>query len=236
MIAAMTCRQFDENVEAFLEGALTPEWTAAMRAHAQGCAACGDLLADLRGLSELLAEVPVRAVPAALEAAILQKTLGPRAELTWAATWRSLWAGARQPRFALGFGMMLFVAALGLNLAGVQLRHLRWRELTPARVWEQAEVHVDRWAARGRAYYNDLRVVYEVQATLRRLQRTASATPPPPARDGGDSELLRRPAGLGEEGGIEIGSAATCRTNFAREVAGHISDIDRLTPFAGEES
>jgi anti-sigma factor RsiW len=62
----MSCEQAAQ-VHAYHDGALASPQRAAVEAHLEGCADCRDLLADLRGLSSLIAAAPLAAIsPAAM--------------------------------------------------------------------------------------------------------------------------------------------------------------------------
>ncbi len=72
-----------------------------------------------------------------------------------------------QPRLAMTAAMAFFSIALTLNLTGVRLSALKASDLRPAaieRSFYQANAHVVR-------YYENLRVVYELESRVRDLQR-----------------------------------------------------------------
>lgn len=171
MVIELGCNQFEEAVSDYIEGALTPEVALAMRRHAHQCSACADLLEEVRQALGLLADLPDLETPRHLEARILQRTLAPREALGWGATLAALVRGLMQPRFALGFSMAVFAFALMINAAGINLAHLRWADLAPAQISARMHRSLNRGVARGVAYYNDLRVVYEIQAALHQMRQ-----------------------------------------------------------------
>lgn len=87
-----------------------------------------------------------------------------------------------QPRLAMTAAMAFFSVALTLNLTGVQLTQLRPSDLKPSSLkhdFYEANAHVVR-------YYDNLRVVYELESRVRDLQRsddTPKATPTRTAPD-----------------------------------------------------
>ena len=87
-----------------------------------------------------------------------------------------------QTRFAMTAAMAFFSVALTLNLTGVHLSDLHARDLRPAslrRSFYEAHAHVAR-------YYENLRVVYELESRVRDLQRsgeTESTAPRPAAAE-----------------------------------------------------
>lgn len=190
MAIELGCTQFEEAVSDYIEGALAPDVAMAMRRHAHRCSACAGTLDDVRQALGLLAELPERDIPHRLEARILQRTLAPREALGWQAILRTLGRGLLQPKFVLGFSMAVFAFALVINAAGINLAHLQWTNLTPSRVTVNMRRNLNRTLARGVAYYNDLRVVYEIQAALHQM-RQGDSRPAPDGHDRSERNLNR---------------------------------------------
>ena len=103
---------------------------------------------------------------------------------------------AFQPRYAMTAAMAFFSIALTLNLTGVRLSEVHARDLRPAnlrRGFYEANAHVVR-------YYENLRVVYELESRVRDLQRTGDSDAPLPRSvpaaepDGAGSQESGKPA------------------------------------------
>ena len=80
-----------------------------------------------------------------------------------------------QPRFAMTAAMAFFSVALTLNLTGVRLSDLHAKDLRPSnlrRSFYEANAHVVR-------YYENLRVVYELESRVRDLQHSNDPEPTP---------------------------------------------------------
>lgn len=210
MSEVLNCLEFEERLSDFEEGTLAPEHADAMRQHARACATCAELLAAVRQTAVWLAELPQLEMPPQLVPAILERTMGRRRQqVTWRATLESLGALVWQPRVAMSFGMALFAVAVLLNATGVNLRRLRWSDLTPRQVAITTERGLHRSWARGAKYYNDLKVVYEIQAALHEMWQNPPAQPgngtkhrnanPAPKALRGDGPVLAR-GGTGEAG------------------------------------
>jgi hypothetical protein len=86
-------------------------------------------------------------------------------------------AVARQPRFAMSFGMAFFSLSISLSLAGVKLSDLRHLDLRPTAVRHQY------YEASGKVvkYYENIRFVYESESRLREFKRMMAPTEPAPA-------------------------------------------------------
>jgi hypothetical protein len=111
---------------------------------------------------------------------------------------RSIGHTLLQPRLAMTAAMAFFSIALTLNLAGVRISELRASDLRPSslkRSFYEANAHVVR-------YYDNLRVVYELESRVHDLQNASdsdsdSTTPAPAAAPSSDSTTkpAQKPAG-----------------------------------------
>ena len=85
-------------------------------------------------------------------------------------------AMARQPRFAMSFGMVFFSFSMSLSLAGVKFSDLRHVDLRPSaikRTYYETTGQVVK-------YYENIRFVYEIESRVREFKRvTAPAEPSP---------------------------------------------------------
>jgi hypothetical protein len=85
-----------------------------------------------------------------------------------------LWGTVRQPRFGMSFGMALFSISLLLNVSGIKLQSLAKADLRPAAVVENARMSYYETSARVVKYYENLRLVYELESKVRELKRVAT--------------------------------------------------------------
>jgi hypothetical protein len=94
-----------------------------------------------------------------------------------------------QPRLAMTAAMAFFSFALTLNLTGIKLSALRASDLRPSslkRSFSEANAHVVR-------YYDNLRVVYELESRVHDLQRSSESDTNTPASTPANSNA--KPAG-----------------------------------------
>ncbi len=191
----MQCNEFDQLLSDALDGILTGIQLDRFQAHARSCRACGPLFAEaeagrnwLKGLTEV--EPPV-----SLVANILASTTGvdtqrlravapvrqPRVswlEHVQASFLEPMWAMVRQPRFAMSFGMAFFALSVGLTVVGVKPADLRQISLRPSAIrhtYYNTQARVVR-------YYDNVRLVYEVQAAVRGIKRNLNPAEPGPAK------------------------------------------------------
>jgi hypothetical protein len=91
-------------------------------------------------------------------------------------------AAARQPRFAMSFGMAFFTLSVSLSLAGVRLGDLRHVDLRPSAIRRTY------YETSGRVvkYYENIRFVYEFQARVRQFKEATAPAQPPPEQNNND--------------------------------------------------
>ena len=190
----MQCNEFELLLTDAIDGVLTGTGLDRFQAHAGGCKACGPLLAEaeagrnwLKGLTEV-------EPPASLVTNILASTTGvdtqrlrvnarsSQGRISW---WEHIqgslsgyiepiWATVRQPRFAMSFGMAFFALSVGLTVAGVKPADLGQISLRPSAIRHTYyTTH-----ARVVHYYENVRVVYELEALARQVKRNVAPAEP----------------------------------------------------------
>jgi len=162
-----TCEQTEARLGDYLDGLLDAAERAAFDAHLPSCERCAPLLASVSDLLTNLHSMEEVEPPPRLVYSILDKTLGPRENLTG---WRAVlgWVrGLATPRFA--YGALSFAATfLVLAMAsGFSLRKPKLADLYPAHVYRNADIQAHRVYGRSTKFISDLRVVYEIQARWR---------------------------------------------------------------------
>jgi hypothetical protein len=197
----MQCSEFDALLSQAIDGTLAGARLAAFEAHGRECDLCGPLLQEAeagRAWLKSLAEVEP---PAELVTNILVRTTGIDTArlhaagkavttgwmdrvLGWAETILSpVVAVARQPRFAMSFGMAFFTLSVSMSLAGVKLSDLRHIDLRPSAIRRTY------YETSGRVvkYYENIRFVYEIESRVRQFkQATTPAEQPPAQQDNND--------------------------------------------------
>ena len=188
----MQCNEFDLLLSDALEGVLSGPGLGRFQAHARTCKTCGPLLAEaeagrnwLKGLTEV--EPPASLVPSILASTTgvdsqrLRTAVQPRVswlEHVQASFLEPIWAVVRQPRFAMSFGMAFFALSVSLTMAGVKPADLAQISLRPTairRTYYNTQARVVR-------YYDNVRLVYEVQAAVRGIKRNLNPAEPGPSK------------------------------------------------------
>lgn len=191
----LECEEWEALLADALDGTLTADDQAVFTAHGSNCPACGEILAQAKQGQEwmrFLHEEPD--APVDLISKILSQTSG-------AAMPQLAVAGAPQPigphisqfamrrafrdsRMLMTFAMAFFSLALTLNLMGVHLNNLRIADLKPSAL--QTNIARQFYGAKKQmvSYYENLRLVYEVESKMRDLRRdTETEQPKQPEKD-----------------------------------------------------
>src|SRR5947199_2291602 len=182
----MQCSEFDALLSQAIDGTLAGERLATFEAHGRDCKLCGPLLQEAEAGRTWLKSMAEVEPPEDLVTNILLRTsgvltrqrAGQRVTTSWmdrvgelaAAIFSPVVAVARQPRFAMSFGMAFFTLSVTLSLAGVKLSDLRHLDLRPS------AVRRNYYETQGRVvkYYENIRFVYEIESRVRQFKQAAT--------------------------------------------------------------
>jgi hypothetical protein len=193
----MQCNEFDALLSDAIDKMLTGPKAEAFLAHGKTCAVCGPLLAEAEIGKHWLEQLVEVEPPAMLVHNILAATVGlDTARMSALSPVRSTWLErmmerarmmvspianvARQPRFAMSFGMAFFSLSISLSLFGVKLSDVRHADLRPSAIKHTY------YETSGRVvkYYENIRFVYEIESRVREFKRaTTPAEPAPQKKD-----------------------------------------------------
>lgn len=196
------CAEFEILLCDAVDGTLRGEQQLAFDAHRQSCVSCQELAADVLGATAFLERVADVEPPKELLTRILYETSGAKSAKPAAGGWfgsiKQLFGPILQPRLAMGMAMTILSVSMLAQVFGLEVRQLRASDLEPARIWAGVEDGAHRQWSRAVKYYENIRVVYEIQSRLkewadqeeqdRQSQQKDSAAPPqktatpPPSR------------------------------------------------------
>jgi hypothetical protein len=199
----MPCSEFAELLADAMDGALSPPELERFEAHRAACPLCPPLFdqaqAGLNWLGLLKAEEAEP--PADMLRNIVRQTVGSLHPVpagqgkAWMERLRQhpmvgpVLASVLQPRFAMSFGMAFFSITLLLNVFGIRLAGLKQLDLSPNGVMHAYG------EASGRVlkYYQNIRLVYEIESSMRELKRatTPEAKPEPSKQENTDKPRSR---------------------------------------------
>ena len=210
----MQCHEFEHLLTDAIDGVLSGAGLGRFQDHARVCRTCGPLLAEaeagrnwLKGLTEV-------EPPASLVTNILASTTGvdtqrlrvtarsPQPQVSWwertqatLSDWlfEPVWGIVRQPRFALSFGMAFFALSVGLTVAGVKPADLSQISLRPSTIRRVCSRTYFSTQSRVVHYYENVRVVYELEALARQVKRNVAPAEPAPAKKDNKNDTTQQP-------------------------------------------
>ena len=186
----LSCAEFDAFLADGLDGLLTASTRQRFELHRQECPTCGPLFREaeaglkwLKSLDEV--EPPANLVHNILAATTMRTSAAPEKVAT--PTWKQRLSGifaditaparalVRQPRMAMTSGMAVFSLTLSMNLAGIKVSDLRHLDLRPSAIKESATMKYYETTSRIVKYYENIRLVYEVESRLQELKRATTS-------------------------------------------------------------
>lgn len=215
----LRCDEWENLLADALDGTLSAADQAAFTRHQNECALCAQMFKETdqgKAWMQYLTVEPE--LPADLLGKILARTsetAGTGVQTGVAAPGRTLPArpwrrvvlpAVRQvmePRLMMTAAMAFFSIALTLNLTGIKVTQLRMEDLQPSRLRANLTRTFYSTNEQVTKYYENLRVVYEMESRVRELRRATTAEPAPtpretpkaPARDGSGTPSSTVPRG-----------------------------------------
>ena len=189
----MPCAEFEALLIEALDETLSGERLEHFQAHAHVCPVCGPLFAEadagrrwLKSLEDV--DPPVNLVHNILVATSGVETrrlqaIHPVQPSWWERFTKSVlapaFAVARQPRFALSFGMAFFSVSVAFSISGVNLTDIRHADLRPSAIKRSY------YEASGRVvkYYENIRFVYEIESRVQQFKRATTPAEPGPQEE-----------------------------------------------------
>lgn len=185
----LKCSEFEALLAEALDGTLAVDVQASFAGHGESCGTCGPLWAEaregmllLRGLEAL--EPPKNLVHNILAATTMKEarfesSAAEPAQVGWMDRLRASLAPARlmHSRFVTSFAMAFFSLSLTLTLAGVKISDVRNVDLHPSALRKTVVLGFTQVEAKVTSYYENLRLVYVVQAKVRELRKNAAPAP-----------------------------------------------------------
>ena len=181
--SGMQCTEVEALLAEILDGKLQGATLTSCEAHQQSCATCRTMVEEARAGMQWLQALDETEPPHNLVHNILAQTIGalpsehapvkPRGE-GWFEKLKGrlapMFAPIATPRFAMSFGMAFFSITMLLGIAGFHFADIRRWDLSSKgihRTYYEAQARVMR-------YYENMRVVYEIESRVRDLRRAGT--------------------------------------------------------------
>jgi anti-sigma factor RsiW len=168
----MSCADLELLLAEYVDGTLRSEQKSAVELHLADCPECEELARDAAEAVGFMERAAVIEPPPELVTRILYEiTDGPsraHSRPSWSRRVFGRWLEpVFQPRYAMGMAMTILSFAMLGRFSGIEVRQLHPSDLDPVKVWMAAEDRVQRTWERTVKYYENLRVVYEIQSQLK---------------------------------------------------------------------
>jgi anti-sigma factor RsiW len=172
----MNCADFENLLADYVDGSLAETQRRAVEEHTASCAACREFMRDVTGAVAFLKRAdqvlpPPELVTRIAYQAPIGRTREPfEPEGIWSKVSAAWLQPLLRPRFAMGMAMTILSFAMLQRCTGVQVQHIQAADLSPIRIWDGVEDRVIRVKDRAVKYYENIRLVYEIETRLRDLQ------------------------------------------------------------------
>lgn len=184
----MTCAEFEILLCDAIDGTLSGLEREAFEAHRRTCAECAELARDASGAVAFIQRTEYAEPPAELLSKIaFHIPAGGGAKQGWKQTLWGWFPSMLQPRVAMGMAMTILSFSMLQRFTGLEVRQLRPSDLHPAAVWSAVDNRAHRTWDQIVKYYENLRLVYEVQTRLQEWteQEDEDRKGRPASEDGG---------------------------------------------------
>jgi anti-sigma factor RsiW len=182
----MNCADVEIRLADYVDETLHGEDRSAFEAHLSQCHACAELARDSASAVAFMQRASnVEAPPELVTRILFEITSGPshaQVKPSWIRRVFGKWLEPiLQPRYAMGMAMTVLSFAMLGRFTGIH-RQLTASDLDPVKIWMATEDRAQRVWERSVKYYENLRVVFEIQTQLKEWteEQPADTTPVKP--------------------------------------------------------
>jgi hypothetical protein len=180
----MNCADLEIRYCDYLDGTLDAAGRLEVEAHLASCELCAAMARDISAAIGFMQQVPPVEAPPELMTRILfelpeafkAKPEQPKGLRRLLHNWIQ---PILQPRFAMGFAMTILSFSLLARFVGISPRQLTLNDLRPANIVTAVEYKIHRAWERTVKFYENIRLVYEIQTQLREWTEGNAAAPEP---------------------------------------------------------
>lgn len=183
----MNCADLDILICDYVDGALDAAQKAEVESHLAECVMCAEMARDSAAAVRFMecaadVEPPPELVTRILFDAPWRKGANPTGAHRWI---NAIVSPFLQPRYVMGMAMSI----LSLSLLFNSVRQLQPQDYEPAKVWAGMEDRAVRTWARTVKFYDNLKVVYQMQTLLHEWQQQDEEQERPAAKTAPASQI-----------------------------------------------
>jgi hypothetical protein len=203
----MTCAEVEILLCDYVDGTIRAGEKTALESHIATCGACAELSRDVTGVVSFIGRAAIVEPPPELLTRILHHLPSVKPEAEKRAWWRRAFGGwfqtILQPRPVMGMAMTILSFAMLAKFSPVKVTQLHASDLDPVKIWASIDDRTHRAWDRTMKYYDNLRLVIEIQSRLKEWkdqdQASVSAPPPQEAEKNGSAGRQPAPTNAGQE-------------------------------------
>jgi len=201
----MSCAEIEILLCDYVDGTLAPAQKADVERHLHECPACAEMARDSAAAVAFMETAANVEPPPELVTRILfdapwskgKAKTGARNRISW------VFSSILQPKFAMSMAMTILSLSILARFV-MPVRQLRPADLEPAKVWAALEDRGYRAWARTVKFYENLKVVYQIQTTLREWQQQDEDRKPAAGQKIDDRQLPVSTPATGTPGGTPL--------------------------------
>ena len=192
------CHEVESFLGLYAEGGLNETQSALVHAHLSTCEACALLVLEMEFTISLCREFPELDPPPRLIDRVLQETIGQQLSLSWTEYLRELFRPLyASPRFATGACLAAVSFSIVMNALGVNLREVRWSEITPRTVVDGLNRTANVAYDNGIRRLNELKILYQIQSKIEELRTDDGQPEKASESDSNTKGRLQENSGIG---------------------------------------
>jgi anti-sigma factor RsiW len=175
----MNCAEIEILICDYVDGTLAAAQKAEVERHLSACPACAELARDsAAAVAFMESAANVEPPPELITKILFDAPWAKENQASKSREWfRALLSPILHPKFAMGMAMtILSLSMLARFVAPV--RQLRPADLRPSEVWAGLEGRAVRTWARTMKFYENLKIVYQIQTTLKEWQQQTEEQKP----------------------------------------------------------
>ncbi len=167
----LSCAEFEVLLCDAADGQLRGEAEASFEGHRAECAGCREYAADVLGAVAFMGRAAVVEPPKELITRILfdmpgGKSTAGRSKAGIVAVLGRWFGPVLAPRMAMGMAMTVLSLSMLAQVFKVPVRQLKPSDLDPVKIWVSVDDQTHRAWDRAVKYYDNIRLVFEIQSRL----------------------------------------------------------------------
>jgi len=182
MTPMLRCADVELLLADYIDQTLLDRDVMEVKAHLASCPACAEMAADAAAAVALMERAAdVEAPPELVNKILFEVTSGGSQHVVKPPLATRLFGRwlqpVMQPRFAMGMAMTILSFSMLAKFSPIEVRQLRPADLDPVKIWASIDDHAHRAWDRTMKYYDNLRLVIEVQSRLKEWSEQEQAQP-----------------------------------------------------------